>query len=114
MRTAEIVFVVPSDGREIVAPAVDWLREMVLTAGEEFWCGGCGEAWLKHPGGAELLLGFAKGHGFFLQFIDAEHVSWIPYSEKLPETKVVRWVGGNPMIVSERFFSSRDLAWTAI
>jgi hypothetical protein len=46
------------------------LRDTVLHGGEDFWCSGSGQGCLKRLKGPELLLAFAKEHGFFLEYID--------------------------------------------
>lgn len=110
---AEMIFITPEEGSEVVAPDPHWLRELVLSRGADFWCSGSGQGWLKHPGGAELLLAFATGHGFYLEYIDHSNY-WITLSPERREGKVSLWVGGDPIIVSVRFFVPADLAWAAV
>jgi hypothetical protein len=109
-----IVFVVPENGEEVTSPNLDWLRQMVLHGGTDFWCSGSGQGWLKHPTGAELLLAFADRHGFFPEYIGEQLDHWIAFSENCGEGKVPVWIGGDPIIVSERFFVSAESAWSAV
>jgi hypothetical protein len=110
----EVVFVVPDDGSEVASPDVDWLRHVVLHGGKDFWCSGSGQGWLKHPEGAELLLAFAAAHGFFPEYIGRQRDHWIAFSEKRGDGKVPVWIGGDPIVVSERFFVLPELACAAV
>jgi hypothetical protein len=109
-----IVFVVPEDGDEISSPRRGWLQESVLCGGADFWCSGSGQGRLKHPSGSELLLAFATGHGFFPQYVGPLRDQWLTYSEERGEGKVPVWIGGDPIIVSSRFFVSPELTWAAV
>jgi hypothetical protein len=111
---AEVVFVVPENGDEVASPDLGWLHEAVLHGGTDFWCSGSGQGWLKRADGAELLLAFAPGHGFFPEYIGQQQDHWMPCSQKSGNGKVPIWIGGDPMIVSERFFVSPELAWAAV
>jgi hypothetical protein len=111
---AAVVFVVPENGDEVASPNIGWLREAVLHAGTDFWCSGSGQGWLKHPDGAELLLSFAAGHGFFPEYIGQQRDHWIACSDSRGKGKVPVWIGGDPIIVSERFFVPPESAWTAV
>lgn len=109
-----VVFVVPENGDEVAAPDRGWLRDMVLRGGTDFWCSGSGQGWLKHSSGAELLLAFAAGHGFFPEYISQQRDHWLAFSEKRSKGKVPIWIGGDPIIVSDQFFVSPELAWAAV
>ena len=110
----EVVFVVPENGAEVESPDMDWLRDRVLHGGKDFWCSGSGQSWLKHSKGAKLLLSFVAGYGFFPEYISFQQDHWIAFSEKPDGDKVPVWIGGDPIIVSERFFVSPELAWAAV
>jgi hypothetical protein len=110
----EVVFVVPADGSEVASPDIDWLRDMVLHGGKDFWCSGSGQGWLKHPEGPELLLAFAAGHGFFPQYIGCQRDHWIAFSKTRDNARVPVWIGGDPIIVSGRFFVSPEIACATV
>jgi hypothetical protein len=106
-----VVFMQPEDGSEIVGPEIDWLRKLVLHGGADFWCSGSGQGWLRHSAGSELLLAFKAGLGFYLEYIDSHHQYWITISmERRDGNKIPIWIGGDPIIVSEQFFVSAELA----
>jgi hypothetical protein len=109
-----VIFVSPPDGSEVLAPDIDWLRELVLHHGAEFWSSGSGQAWLKYPEGPQLLLAFAAGHGFYPEYIDREGQCWISLAEGSEGEKIPVWIGGDPIIVSKRFFVPAELAWAAV
>jgi len=111
---AQVVFIVPENGSEITSPDMDWLRGMVLRGGRDFWCSGSGQGWLKHADGPELLLAFAEGFGFFPEYIGRDGDHWIPFSKTRGDGKVTVWIGGDPIVVSERFFVSPELALSTI
>jgi hypothetical protein len=110
----DVAFVPPADGAEVATPDTGWLRDRVLHGGEDFWCSGSGQGWLKHPGGAELLLAFAGRHGFFPEYIGPQRDRWLVISEEPVQGKVPVWIGGDPIIVSQRFFVPADAAWAAV
>ena len=109
----DLVFV-PGDGSEVVSPDADWLREVVLHGGADFWCSGSGQGWLKRADGASLLLAFAPGHGFFPEYVGDEQDRWMALSRERGTQKVPIWIGGDPIIVSEQFFVSPELARAAV
>lgn len=109
-----LVFVVPENGDEVAPPDMRWLRGLVLHGGADVWCGGSGQGWLRHPGGAELLLSFAAGHGFFPEYVGPRGERWLALTDGRGEGKVPVWIGGDPIIVCERFFVAPELAWAAV
>jgi hypothetical protein len=110
----ELVFVTPDDGSHAASPDMSWLRDMVLYGGADFWCGGCGQGWLRHASGSDMTLAFADRYGFYLEYHDADTGYWIPLSETRSDRGVPVWVGGDPIIVSQQFFVSPDATWTAV
>lgn len=111
---ADVIFVVPDDGSEIASPDMDWLREMMADGGEEFWCSGNGQASLRHANGTELLIAFAPENGFFPEYVGPERDRWVVHSEDRVYRKVPMWIGGDPIIVAERFFVSPEVMWAIL
>jgi hypothetical protein len=109
-----VTFFSLEDGSEVVAPEIDWLRELVLHRGADFWSSGNGQACLKYPEGPRLLLAFAAGHGFYPEYDDLQGQCWISLAEGEERDKIPVWIGGDPIIVSARFFVPADLAWAAV
>jgi hypothetical protein len=109
-----LVFAVPEDGSEVAAPDPDWLRERVLHGGATFWCSGSGQGWLRHSDGTALLISFAEGCGFYLEFIDSKGQYWHAVFPHSAAGKVPVWIGGDPIIVSKQFIVSPELAWSEV
>jgi hypothetical protein len=61
-----------------------------------------------------LLLSFADGCGFYLEFIDSEGAYWHPLFPHSTAGKVPVWIGGDPIIVSKQFFVSPEMAWSVV
>jgi Immunity protein Imm1 len=109
-----VVFSLPGDGSDVVAPDIEWLRGLILRGGADFWCSGCGQGWFKYPEGPELLLAFALQHGFYPEYIDRQRVCWISFSEDENSDKVSVWIGGDPIVVSTRFFVPAEVACAVV
>ena len=109
-------FTVPGNGDFVRSPALTWLRTLVLSAGSEFWCIGSGDGLLECSG-ATLQLRFDEHYDFTLMYREASAEPgpcWIPFYPERAEEKEPIWVGGEPIIVSSRFFVPRKLAWDAV
>jgi hypothetical protein len=107
----------PPDGATIPAPKPEWLRDLVLRAGKEYWNAGAGQAALTWQGGevrTVLLLTFEETLGFYLEYVDPRSCYYVSVHDDREPRTVTVYVGGNPLLLPSRFFVSRRSAWEAV
>jgi hypothetical protein len=110
-------FFSPPDGEIIQNPQLDWLKDLILNKGEDYWNAGAGQASLKrHENGAtiELLLTLEPSQGFYLEYIDPQNVYYVSLGEGTFDKTVTVYVGGDPVLLPTAFFISRKLALAAV
>ncbi len=105
------------DGDFVTNPDREWLRDLILNQGEDYWNAGAGQGSLKYSGPdgtVELLLTMERSSGFYLEFIDQNSVYYVSLGNGTFEETVTAFVGGEPLILPCAFFVSREQAWTAV
>ena len=111
------VFYVGPDGQMCDHPSRDFLHELVMRRGNEYWQSGTGDAVLGfNDRREELFLMMREQYGFHLRHLDDTPVRdyYVPVtSENYQDTGVI-YVGGDVTQLPLAFFISRELAWIAV
>jgi hypothetical protein len=117
MARAETIFNTPM-GPDRVNPSPEFLRDLVLRGGDDFWTAGSGQAALDHKGeeGGRLLVMGLDAAGFFLVHESGKdsYCSRNPSVAPDSDPTVEIYVGGEPLQVPRRNFVDRELAWEVI
>ena len=114
----EITFIEP-DGTTHAAPAIAWLRELVLGSGDEYWQAGSGDSalWYDHDEKrrTRLLLMEHEPEGFFLLYEPVDGVGgyYCPAGAE-DGPKVMIYVGGEPMEVPAGSMVPKEVAWEVV
>lgn len=114
-----IVFNAP-DGREVLNPSQESLRELVLGQGDEYWGKGGGDAAVMFTGpegGSRLILIGHEPEGFVLlhEAPTGEYsIPTLPSTTTEAQEHVAVYVGGEPMEVPRKNFLNKEMAWRVI
>jgi hypothetical protein len=113
-----IVFNAP-DGREVLNPSRESLRELVLGKGDDYWARGGGDAAVMFTGpegGSRLILIGHEPEGFVLLYEAPTGEYSIPTLSSATEEQnpVTVYVGGEPMEVPRQNVLAKEAAWRVI
>jgi len=114
----QITFIAP-DGEERLDPSREFLKELILKRGDEYWQSGSGDAalWFDYDEErrARLILIENEPEGFFLLYESPdEGMYYCPTNEAELEQTITVYVGGEEMEVSVGHFLNKQVAWLAV
>jgi len=111
---AKTEFFSPPDGSFVANPKAEWLHDLILNKGDEYWNAGAGQASLKRDddgNSVELQLTMVPKHGFYREFIDTNNKYFVSLGDGTFDETVTVCVGGDPIVLPTAIVVSKDWLW---
>jgi hypothetical protein len=114
---ANTEFFSPPDGAFVANPNAEWLEDLILNVGEDYWNAGAGQASLKREddgSNVELLLTLVPMRGFYLEYIDSNNNYFVSLGDGTFDETATVYVGGDPVVLPTALLVAKELAAAAV